>query len=635
MSMNILERFCRPWSRRLTATCATIWARPVEWCSGDCSRLPARQNLLNSFNRNRQRPRSLSTLAHQGKQSIVATRDLSAHSHSGHEDEEYEDHIEAPGDFVPFPFHYHELIADVVIESINSKGVGIGRVSLPRNRRDWDEGEIRQKMSLVRKKKNSHKSSKAVKRRAKQHVKLYELMLTHFGLANTSLSPSQDASESTWEVHVPYVIPGEIVTVQIVENFLTHSEGTVAQLVKAHPQRVAPACPYFTVCRGCQLQHMPLSLQRHFKTQWISELFIQHGFSLDSGTERGLDKSLADDTASMIIPPVSPTLGADDEFGYKSMLTPSYVTKRKSRLIGDSQIESEVIQVLKVGLKHYGVLADVGSCRLVTPAIDNAYQQVRADLLRQELPVDESNWNKNKAVQELFFRQSDNVASQVSDSAKFEVVMRPTRPCFSTVGGMTFQHLANVYLRDNLHVLELMMDQVKIAMLGASNGSMEFADDVAKMTHVIDCFCGVGVFALALADVVSEVVGVNKNARAIGDARANAEAAGKSKNCDFIRAPATTIFQDPHVKDFPRETTAVLVDPPIDKGTGCDVELLAELIRYSPQRIVYVATDPLSQARDCSVLCLSGPYFVSKIQPFDVAPQTKHVQNLVVLEKRV
>jgi tRNA/tmRNA/rRNA uracil-C5-methylase (TrmA/RlmC/RlmD family) len=626
MLLNISGRFCRPWSRRLTATSAAIWARPSGWCMGDCIRIPARRDLLNSFNRNRLR--SLSS-AHQGKQSIVATRDLSAHSHSGHEDEEYEDHIEAPGDFVPFPFQYHELIADVVIESINSKGVGIGRVALPRNRHDWDEAAIRQKMSLVRKKKNSHKSSKAVKRRAKQHLKLYELMLTHLDPANTSASPSQDASESSWEVHVPYVIPGEIVSVQIVENFLTHSEGTVAQLVEAHPQRVAPACPYFTVCRGCQLQHMPLSLQRHFKTQWISELFIQHGFSLD-------DKSLADDTASMIIPPVSPTLGADDEFGYKSMLTPSYVTKRKSRLIGDSQIESEVIQVLKVGLKHYGVLADVGSCRLVTPAIDNAYQQVRADLLRQELPVDESNWNKNKAVQELFFRQSDNVASQLSDSSKFEVVMRPTRPCFSSVGGMTFKHLASVYLRDNLRVLELMMDQVKIAMLGsASNGSMEFADDVAKMTHVIDCFCGVGVFALALADVVSEVVCVNKNARAIEDARANAEAAGKSEICDFIRAPATTIFQDPHVKDFPRETTAVLVDPPIDKGTGCDVELLAELIRYSPQRIVYVATDPLSQARDCSILCLSGPYFVSKIQPFDVAPQTKHVQNLVVLEKRV
>ena len=85
------------------------------------------------------------------------------------------------------------------------------------------------------------------------------------------------------------------------------------------------------------------------------------------------------------------------------------------------------------------------------------------------------------------------------------------------------------------------------------------------------------------------------------------------------------------VGDFPRDTTVVVVDPP---RKGCSVEFLDQLNEYRPARVVYMSCDPATQARDAKFL-LSFGYRISSIQPFDLFPQTRHIECLAVFERMV
>ena len=80
---------------------------------------------------------------------------------------------------------------------------------------------------------------------------------------------------------------------------------------------------------------------------------------------------------------------------------------------------------------------------------------------------------------------------------------------------------------------------------------------------------------------------------------------------------------------FTGETTALVIDPP---RKGCDRNFLEQTLEFGPRRIVYVSCDPATQARDVEIL-LAGGYRVEKIQPFDLFPQTRHVESVATLDR--
>ncbi|MEM7792690.1 MAG: SAM-dependent methyltransferase, partial [Verrucomicrobiota bacterium] len=107
-------------------------------------------------------------------------------------------------------------------------------------------------------------------------------------------------------------------------------------------------------------------------------------------------------------------------------------------------------------------------------------------------------------------------------------------------------------------------------------------------------------------------------------AQANAQIAG-AKNVSFIIGKAEAIFGG---LKFAREQTSVIIDPP---RKGCDQSFREQLIAYRPSRIVYVSCDPATQARDLKEF-IAGGYRVLRIQPFDLFPHTRHIENVVSLE---
>jgi tRNA (uracil-5-)-methyltransferase len=179
------------------------------------------------------------------------------------------------------------------------------------------------------------------------------------------------------------------------------------------------------------------------------------------------------------------------------------------------------------------------------------------------------------------------------------------------------------FIQNNLYILPKMVDTViEWASPPARNG--------VAMTHFVDCYCGSGLFCLSAAKHFETCVGIEIQAKAIAEAKHNAAANNLSHKCTFEASRAEAIFDNPHVQTFPRDTTVVMLDPP---RKGCDEAFLKQLEAFRPQRIVYLSCDPATQARDVKDM-VSWGYDITFVQPFDLFPQTRHIECLTVLERR-
>ena len=138
---------------------------------------------------------------------------------------------------------------------------------------------------------------------------------------------------------------------------------------------------------------------------------------------------------------------------------------------------------------------------------------------------------------------------------------------------------------------------------------------------LVDVYCGVGFFAIELADLVEKFVGVELDRPAIRAARNNAAAHGRT-NGEFVDGRAEELL--PSLLDrFSATATSVLLDPP---RTGCLPESLALLRTVRPAQIIYVSCHPATMARDLNILCAEGVFDLVNVIPLDMFPQTQHVE---------
>lgn len=155
---------------------------------------------------------------------------------------------------------------------------------------------------------------------------------------------------------------------------------------------------------------------------------------------------------------------------------------------------------------------------------------------------------------------------------------------------------------------------------------VEFAE-LKPTDRVWDLYCGAGTIGLYLADRAREIIGIEIVPEAIEDARKNAE-----ENCignaRFYCGDAKTVFHNLLADGI--DADVIIVDPP---RKGCDRDLLEDILKVNPDRIVYVSCDSATQARDAAILCENG-YRPVRMQPVDMFPMTTHCENVLLLKRR-
>lgn len=155
-------------------------------------------------------------------------------------------------------------------------------------------------------------------------------------------------------------------------------------------------------------------------------------------------------------------------------------------------------------------------------------------------------------------------------------------------------------------------------------------------THLVDAYCGSGLFAISLQERFQKVAGVEIDANAIKRAKLNVElnSIAPPEKMEFLAGSAEEIFAS--VQTFPRLRTALIIDPP---RKGCDEAFLRQMLEFGAGTVVYVSCNVHSQARDMEVILqgevwLDGEkrkYVVESVRGLDLFPQTSHVESIAVL----
>jgi len=397
------------------------------------------------------------------------------------------------------------------------------------------------------------------------------------------VGPARRSSEQPsegWVVMVPFSLPGERVRARIFRNHRNYSEADLVEVVVASPNRVEPRCPLFGRCGGCQYQNLDYAEQLRWKRQQVEELLLHMaGVAFE----------------------VAPTIGSPRQFGYRSKITPHFHAGRRS---AESGGEETAIGFLRQGTRNS--IVDVPECPIATPEINARLTKVREDV-RRRLAAGEY---KRDAT--LLLRHAEEGVVTDYDAVIHE---RIALPAGRAAPGATLRlgFLARDFFQNNPF------------LLGAFAGYVRDQAAGSGARFLVDAYCGSGLFALAAAGAFEQVAGVEISESSVEFARSNAAANGV-ENARFLAADAGAIFAG---LDFPAGDTAVVLDPP---RKGCDASFLQQLFAFGPRTVVYVSCDPATQMRDLKAF-LSAGYAISAVQPFDLFPQTRHLECVMTLNR--
>lgn len=278
--------------------------------------------------------------------------------------------------------------------------------------------------------------------------------------------------------------------------------------------------------------------------------------------------------------PVAPVIGSPRAFRYRSKITPHFKVGRGG------------IGFLRQGTRFD--IVDVPQCAIATPEINAKLTEVRATT-QARLAAGE-------------FRRDATLLLRHADEG---VVTDYDAVITEQVGDLRLRFLARDFFQNNPFILPAFTGYVREQ--AAASGA----------TCLVDAYCGSGLFALSAAPAFQRVAGVELSATSIAFAKENAAANGIG-HATFLAGDAAAIFAG---LDFPAADTAVIIDPP---RKGCDESFLSQLFTFGPRAVVYVSCDPATQMRDLRHFLAAG-YTLKAVQPFDLFPQTRHLECVITL----
>lgn len=409
----------------------------------------------------------------------------------------------------------------------------------------------------------------------------------------TSLSHAGEgvARDGGRVVFTPFALPGETVRVEIVEEKKGFARARLLEVLAPAPDRVAPRCPHYfaplstaesggeglgvrgLACGGCQLQHLAYPAQLAFKRQQVADQLARVG--------------------GFAAPPVREVLAAPDPFGYRN------------------QVQFALAPDGRLGFRAAGssAIVPVRECLIAAPGLMDLFGQIKLESVPE---LDRLTLRAGAEGERLIVFESASDAPELElDLPVSAALLRPDGASLALAGqdyvievvkGRPFRISAGSFFQVNTAMAGPLVDEA-LAALALSSGET-----------VLDVYCGVGLFSAFIAPAAGRVIGIEAFEPAVDDAAVNLD---EFDNVEIYAAPAEAVLPALDVR-----ADAVLVDPP---RAGLAPEALDALLARRAPRLVYVACDPATFARDARRLSAGG-YRLESVQPLDLFPQTHHVE---------
>lgn len=477
-----------------------------------------------------------------------------------------------------------------------------------------------------------------------------------------------------YTLFVQGALPGERVRAKVLKTKKQYGYAKMLELVQASVSRIAPPCPIYDQCGGCQLQHMDYAAQLAWKRQLVVDNLERIGkLRVAQGAAGSLHSELQPEAASadsqvqsadlqarsadpQIQPTdpklrladpesqldegivVRPTLGMDEPWRYRNKaqvpigvaeggLVGGFYARGSHRIIDmetcliQHEHNDDVVRIVKTIGRELGISAyneETGRGLLRHVVVKKAFRTGELMLVLvtngRDIPHADA-WIgsiREQLPEVVSICQNVNTKKTNVIFGEETRVLWGREVIYDYIGNVQFAISPRSFYQVNPVQTEVLYGK-----------TVEYAGLTGKET-VIDAYCGIGTISLFLAQHADQVYGVEIVPEAIEDARANARL-NNMTNVEFEAGPSEDVI--PRWKEQGITPDVIVVDPP---RKGCDSRLLDTILEMRPERVVYVSCNPSTLARDLRTL-EDGGYRTVEVQPVDMFPHTVHVESVALL----
>jgi 23S rRNA (uracil1939-C5)-methyltransferase len=430
-------------------------------------------------------------------------------------------------------------------------------------------------------------------------------------------------------------IPGDVVDVQTFKKRKAYYEGKATTFHTLSKKRTEPVCEHFGTCGGCKWQNMAYEHQLFYKQKEVTNNLTRIGH--------------------IELPEVTPILGSANEYFYRNKMEFSFSDSRWLTL-KEIQSDKDLGDKNALGFHIPGMwdkILDVKKCHLQADPSNAIRNAVKAFAIEHNFEFFNTR-NQEGLLRTLMIRTSSTGDIMVvvqffkDDKEKRELLLNHLATTFPEITSL--QYIINEKANDTIydqdvicykgedHIFEEMEGlkfKINAKSFYQTNSDQAYelykiARDFAGLTGnelVYDLYTGTGTIAQFVAKQAKKVIGVEAVPDAITAAKENAQLNGID-NVAFYVGDMKNVFNDSFIKTH-GHPEVIITDPPRD---GMHKDVVNQILNISPEKIVYVSCNSATQARDLALM--DAVYKVTKTQAVDMFPQTHHVENVVLLEKR-
>ncbi len=431
------------------------------------------------------------------------------------------------------------------------------------------------------------------------------------------------------------VAPGDIVDLQVTRKKKNFMEARVVRFHKYSDLRIDPFCAHFGLCGGCKWQHLPYPLQLKFKHKQVGDALTRIG--------------------KTDYPEILPIIPSGKERFYRNKLEFTFSNHRWLS-VDEIKTQGSIEDTRALGFHIPGLfdkIVDIEKCwlqeepsneirnSLKTYALENDYsffsQREHSGLLRN-LIVRTSSSGELMVIISFFYKDEEAIHKILQFlNEKFPGITS----LLYTVNGKgndTLYDQEIIVYKGRDHIFEYIEDlKFKIGPKSFFQTNTEQALELYRVARnfaglkgneiVYDLYTGTGTIAIFLARQAHKVIGIESVPSAIEDANINS-AINNISNTSFFAGDIKDLLSEEFFKEH-GPPDVIITDPP---RAGMHPDVVYQILKAEPERIVYVSCNPATQARDLQLL--SEKYRITTVQPVDMFPHTHHVENIVRLEKR-
>ena len=430
-------------------------------------------------------------------------------------------------------------------------------------------------------------------------------------------------------------VPGDVVDVMITKKRSAYFEGVATHFHVLSDKRTQPECQHFGVCGGCKWQNMAYKHQLHFKQNEVENNLKRIGH--------------------LELPEITPILGSKKQYFYRNKMEFSFSS---SRWLTEAEINSEkdIEDRRALGFHIPGMwdkILDIKKCHLQQDPSNAIRLETKQFAIKNGLSFFDPR-KQEGLLRTMMIRTASTGEIMLliqffeDKKEKRELLLNHLAQTFPEITSLLYvinsKQNDTIYDQEVIcfsgrdHIFEEMEGlQFKINAKSFYQTNSEQAYELYKVTRdfagltgdelVYDLYTGTGTIAQFVSKKAKKVIGVESVPEAIEDAKANANH-NNITNVEFFVGDMKNVFNDQFIAQH-GQPDVIITDPPRD---GMHKNVVEQLLQVGPPKIVYVSCNSATQARDLALM--KELYEVNKVQPVDMFPQTHHVENVVLLEKR-